>query len=236
MPNAVTGSNTDVDDPERLERLRHDDEHALATIFRRYQRPVYGGGFSVLRSRAEAEEIAADVFLTLWRKRHSIEIAATSMLPWLIATARNLALNRNRLVSRRREQPITEPGNRLPASGPSPLRKVSDRRTHAVTARSQAAPHSCSWPAPESLQSRSRARRPRTAPHTASRTPTSPVRRLRSRSPMRSRKAADRPCPCPQTRIELRTRSTCAAPCGGSDSSLPTACPSTTGASTTSHR
>lgn len=123
----ATDANTAVDDRELLERLRHDDEHALATVFRRYQRPVYWGSFSVLRNRAEAEEIAGDVFLTLWRKRQSVEIAAISLLPWLLVTARNLALNRSRSISRRREQPITEPDDQLPASGTDPAEQMLAR-------------------------------------------------------------------------------------------------------------
>ncbi|WP_206447641.1 RNA polymerase sigma factor [Agrococcus sp. KRD186] len=123
----ATDSNTAVDDRELLERLRHDDEHALATVFCRYQRPVYWGSFSVLRNRAEAEEIAGDVFLTLWRKRQSVEIAAISLLPWLLVTARNLALNRSRSISRRREQPITEPEDQLPASGTDPSEQMLAR-------------------------------------------------------------------------------------------------------------
>lgn len=123
----ATDASTAVDDRELLQRLRHDDEQALATLFRRYQRPVYWGSFSVLRNRAEAEEIAGDVFLTLWRKRQSVEIAAISLLPWLLVTARNLALNRRRSVSRRREQPITEPDDQLPASGTDPAEQMLAR-------------------------------------------------------------------------------------------------------------
>jgi RNA polymerase sigma-70 factor (ECF subfamily) len=122
----ATDATPAVDDRELLARLRHDDEHALTTIFRRYQRPVYWSSFSVLRNRAEAEEIAGDVFLTLWRKRQTVEIAATSLLPWLLVTARNLSFNRGRAVSRRREQPITDSDrdSELPAHGSDPAERL----------------------------------------------------------------------------------------------------------------
>ncbi|GAA1419113.1 RNA polymerase sigma factor [Agrococcus citreus] len=138
MQHVATDATAGVDDRELLARLRHDDEHALTTIFRRYQRPVYWGSFSVLRSRAEAEEIAGDVFLTLWRKRQDVEIAAASLLPWLLVTARNLSLNRSRSVNRRREQRITEPEDQLPAPGTDPaeqlLRSELEQALQAIAA------------------------------------------------------------------------------------------------------
>lgn len=138
MQHVATDASASVDDRELLARLRHDDEHALSTVFRRYQRPVYWGSFSVLRSHAEAEEITGDVFLTLWRRRQDVEIAATSLLPWLLVTARNLSLNRSRSVNRRREQLITEPEDQLSAPGIDPaeqlLRRELEQALQAIAA------------------------------------------------------------------------------------------------------
>jgi RNA polymerase sigma-70 factor (ECF subfamily) len=77
------------------------DQEAFRTIYRNHQVQVYWAAFSVLRSRVDAEEIVTDTFLTLWNKRASIEIAGESTMPWLVTTARYLAMNRRRAEQRR---------------------------------------------------------------------------------------------------------------------------------------
>ena len=57
---------------------------------------VYWAAFGVLQSRADAEEVMQDAFMTMWDKRASIELIGESTLPWLVTTARYLALNRRR--------------------------------------------------------------------------------------------------------------------------------------------
>ncbi|WEO75725.1 sigma-70 family RNA polymerase sigma factor [Cryobacterium sp. SO2] len=81
--------------------VRAGDRQAFRTLFRVHQRTVYWAAFSVLRSRPDSEEVLQDAFLTLWNKRAGIDLVGESAVPWLVTTARYLALNRRRAEVRR---------------------------------------------------------------------------------------------------------------------------------------
>jgi len=93
-----------VDDHDLLARLRRGDEAAFDSIFRLHYAPIVGFVESMLRGRAEAEEIVQDVMLELWRRRESIAIQE-SLKAYLYRAARNRALNdlRHQKVKRRAE-------------------------------------------------------------------------------------------------------------------------------------
>jgi RNA polymerase sigma factor (sigma-70 family) len=85
-----------------FETLRSGDRAALGGLYRLHGRTVYAAAIAVLRSRTDAEEIMQDAFVTLWTRRSSITLVGESVLPWLVTTARYLALNRTRSLARRR--------------------------------------------------------------------------------------------------------------------------------------
>ncbi len=73
------------------------DPKAFDLLVRRHSRAVYLAALSVTGVAADAEEVAQDAFLVLWRRRtDDVRVVADSVAPWLIVTARNLALNRVR--------------------------------------------------------------------------------------------------------------------------------------------
>ena len=90
-----------ADHDELFARVRTGDREAFRLLFRQHQRTVYWAAFSVLGTRGDSEEVLQDAFLTLWNKRVTIDLVGESALPWLITTARYLALNRRRAESRR---------------------------------------------------------------------------------------------------------------------------------------
>lgn len=87
-------------DQEFIDRCVDGDRREFATIFRRHSRIVYAVAISALRNPADAEEVVSDTFLTLWRKRTTVNFIEDSALPWLIATARYQAMNRRRAAFR----------------------------------------------------------------------------------------------------------------------------------------
>ncbi len=109
-----------VNERADLDRLRRGDRNTLAVLYRRHRRPVYLAAFTVLRSRSDAEEILQDAFVMLWSRCGSITLAGDSTLPWLVTTARYLALNRGRSIARRRTDPL-EAMAELKAVAQSPL-------------------------------------------------------------------------------------------------------------------
>lgn len=106
-------------DVELFARIRSGDREAFRLLFRQHQRSVYWAAFSVLATRADSEEILQDAFLTLWNKRVSINLVGESALPWLITTARYLALNRRRSEIRRARDSL-DAGPDIADDAPSP--------------------------------------------------------------------------------------------------------------------
>lgn len=72
-----------------------EDRHAFGVLFDRYARVVFATAYAVTGSRQLAEEILSDSFVVLWRKRGEV-VLTESALPYLMATARNLARNQRR--------------------------------------------------------------------------------------------------------------------------------------------
>ncbi len=82
----------DAEDRLRLARMREGDEGAFDALFRIYYGPLVGLAESMLRTRAQAEEVVQDVMLELWRRRESIVVTET-VRAYLFRSARNRALN-----------------------------------------------------------------------------------------------------------------------------------------------
>jgi RNA polymerase sigma factor (sigma-70 family) len=89
-------------------RVQAGDREAFRQIFRQHMQSVYWAAFGVLQSRSDSEEVMQDAFMMMWDKRISVELVGESTLPWLVTTARYLALNRRRAESRRRRDPLDE--------------------------------------------------------------------------------------------------------------------------------
>lgn len=89
-----------ADDRVDLEAAARGDSDAFDALYRRHVTVVYRHAYSLLGTRREAEEVAQDVFVTLWNKIGSVRIVDRSLLPWLLTTSRYLCLNRRRAIAR----------------------------------------------------------------------------------------------------------------------------------------
>jgi RNA polymerase sigma factor (sigma-70 family) len=94
------------DERALFSKVQVGDRESFRALFRMHMRSVYWAAFGVLQSRADSEEVMQDAFMTMWDKRASIELVGESTLPWLVTTARYLALNRRRAEDRRRRDPL----------------------------------------------------------------------------------------------------------------------------------
>lgn len=81
-----------TDDIFLLKRIREGDENAFKFLFDTYFTAVYRIAFFYLKLGTVSEEIALDVFTTLWEKRQTVEIRL-SIKAYLMTSARNRALN-----------------------------------------------------------------------------------------------------------------------------------------------
>src|SRR5262252_6011143 len=82
-------------DAALIDRLRAHDAAALEMLIERHGSRVYRVAFGITRNHAEAEEVAQDVFLTLFRKIDLFEGRA-ALSTWLYRVAANAALIKRR--------------------------------------------------------------------------------------------------------------------------------------------
>jgi RNA polymerase sigma-70 factor (family 1) len=82
-----------------LDAIRQGDEKALEMVFLRYYRLLSRYASGILKNEAEGQEVAADVFMTFWEKRASIQVKE-SLRQYLFAMTRHRTLRRLKTISR----------------------------------------------------------------------------------------------------------------------------------------
>lgn len=83
-------------DAELMARVRARDANALRALYDRHSSMVYGLGLRILRDPTEAEDLAQDVFLHLWRRAELFDGSRGAFLGWLVSLVRNRAIDRLR--------------------------------------------------------------------------------------------------------------------------------------------
>lgn len=89
-------------DVQRMLRVRDDDEAAFGELVEAYQNRLIGIFTHVLHDSSAAEDLAQEAFLRVYRARHRYQPTA-KFATWLFRIANNLASNRLRSLSRRKE-------------------------------------------------------------------------------------------------------------------------------------
>jgi RNA polymerase sigma-70 factor (ECF subfamily) len=72
------------------------DQDALATLNQRYGRALSAVADRILRDKADAEEVAADVLWQLWREASRFDRSRGSVGAWIMMTVRSRAIDRLR--------------------------------------------------------------------------------------------------------------------------------------------
>jgi RNA polymerase sigma-70 factor (ECF subfamily) len=79
------------------------DRDAAAAFVRRFQRRVYGLALTILRDRGAAEDAAQEAFVRAWRHAETYDPRRGKVSTWLLAIARNVAIDVTRL---KRSEPL----------------------------------------------------------------------------------------------------------------------------------
>jgi RNA polymerase sigma-70 factor (ECF subfamily) len=88
------------DDSHLMRRIDRREAGALHELYQHYHAPVYRYLMSVLDDAAEAEDVMQDIYLTLWKGPRRWRSQQGRLLNWLIAVARNRAVDRLRRHTR----------------------------------------------------------------------------------------------------------------------------------------
>ncbi|MGD8861392.1 MAG: sigma-70 family RNA polymerase sigma factor [Myxococcales bacterium] len=118
-----------------IERLRRRDEAAFNELVRRHQQPVFRLLCSMLGDRAEAEDVAQEVFVSVFKAIESFRGDA-QLSTWLYRVAVNHGKNRIKYLARRArdaQRPLDESVHGEPGDGaPGVVGERPDAPDHAV--------------------------------------------------------------------------------------------------------
>lgn len=101
-----------------VERLQARDERAFNELVRQFERRVFGLVFRMLGSREEAEDLAQEVFVQVFKAIDQFR-GESKLSTWIYRIAINLCKNRNKYLQRRhahQQDDIEALGDRAPMS------------------------------------------------------------------------------------------------------------------------
>jgi RNA polymerase sigma-70 factor (ECF subfamily) len=112
-------------------RVKKGDSRAFAELVDRYKQPVINLAARMLQDPTEAEDLAQNVFLQVFRSAHRYEVSA-KFSTWLFTIARNLSLNEIRRRSRHPAESLDAPH---PEHEDQPRHQYEDVRSASATDR-----------------------------------------------------------------------------------------------------
>ena len=87
---------SDPTDIGLLQRIAARDTAALAELYDRHNRLLFGLVLRIVRDRGEAEEILQEAFVRVWTRAERYDARIGGPLPWIVRVARNCAIDRLR--------------------------------------------------------------------------------------------------------------------------------------------
>jgi RNA polymerase sigma-70 factor (ECF subfamily) len=89
------------DDQSLLRGLQRKDPAAMAGLYDRFGRVAYSVILSIVRDGAVAEDLVQETFLRVWNRAQTFDAERSALGPWLLAIARNRAIDHVRSASAR---------------------------------------------------------------------------------------------------------------------------------------
>lgn len=103
------------DDADLVRRLQRRDPRAMADLYDRYGRLVYALVLRVVRDGAIAEDLVQETFLRVWNRVQAFDAGRGGLGPWLLAVARNRAIDYLRSAAGRMRNTVELPETEHPA-------------------------------------------------------------------------------------------------------------------------
>jgi RNA polymerase sigma-70 factor, ECF subfamily len=87
---------SDPTDLSLLQRIAARDTAALAELYDRHCRLIFGLIVRIVGDRGEAEDLLQETFVRVWNRAEIYDVRIGGPLPWIVRVARNIAIDRIR--------------------------------------------------------------------------------------------------------------------------------------------
>lgn len=114
-----------------LARIASGDRAALQTVYRLTSPKLFGVALRILGERSEAEDVLQEIYLTVWQKASAFDASRASPMSWLIAIARNRAIDRLRATGRTRHMDSIEAAADIGDPTPGADSALEERESNA---------------------------------------------------------------------------------------------------------
>ena len=91
-----------------VDRLKRRDQDAMRDLYDRYGRVVYSVIFRVVKETGIAEDLAQETFLRVWNRVQFLDKDKGALGPWILAVARNRAIDHLRSLDARMAMKATD--------------------------------------------------------------------------------------------------------------------------------
>src|SRR5436305_10350779 len=111
----ILAIHTSSGDRDLVARLQRRDPQALAELYDRYGRLAYSLVLRIVRDGGIAEDLVQETFLRVWNRVQGFDAGKGSIGPWLLAVARNRAIDYLRSAGGRERNAVEYEENEHPA-------------------------------------------------------------------------------------------------------------------------
>jgi RNA polymerase sigma-70 factor (ECF subfamily) len=113
-----------------LVRVAAGDRAALRMVYQDTSAKLFGVCLRILNDRSEAEDVLQDVYVTVWRKAGSFDPGRASPITWMVAIARNRAIDRLRATTMSRRMAPIDAADAVADPAPAAVERVELAQQH----------------------------------------------------------------------------------------------------------
>jgi RNA polymerase sigma-70 factor (ECF subfamily) len=95
---------TEPHDEDLVIRLQRRDPEAMRDLYDRFGRMAWSVIVAIVRDSAVAEDLVQETFMRVWNRVHAFNARRGALGPWLLAIARNRAIDHLRSLSARMDK------------------------------------------------------------------------------------------------------------------------------------